>query len=83
MFSMSTVTKIILRGVLVQMQSLHDQIQFHSYLISQTFIGTSEQYTEPTAWCVCVCVCVCDTKHRHALVYDTLKELSMEINIKI
>jgi hypothetical protein len=55
---MSTVTKIILRGVLVQMQSLHDQIQFHSYLISQTFIGTSEQYTEPTAWCVCVCVCV-------------------------
>lgn len=79
MFSMSTVTKIILRGVLVQMQSLRDQIQFHSYLISQTFIGTSEQYTEPTAWWVCVC----DTKHRHALVYDTLKKLSMEINIKI
>jgi len=34
---MSTVTNIILRGALVQMQSLCDQIQFHNYVISQTF----------------------------------------------
>lgn len=34
---MTTVAYVIMTGALVQMQSLRDQIQFHYYLMSQTF----------------------------------------------